>query len=53
MNITQNYVFILHKLPQSLRQLSETDDLDNDVDELLQEFEAKCQRPILHTVAFY
>ncbi|KAK2180474.1 hypothetical protein NP493_441g01027 [Ridgeia piscesae] len=33
--------------------LSETDDLDNDVDELLQEFEAKCQRPILHTVAFY
>ena len=39
--------------PSSVVQLSETDDLDNDVDELLQEFEAKCQRPILHTVAFH
>jgi len=33
--------------------LAETDDLDNDIDELLQEFESKCQRTILHTVVFY
>ncbi|XP_035233448.1 RNA polymerase II subunit A C-terminal domain phosphatase SSU72-like [Stegodyphus dumicola] len=33
--------------------MSESEDLDNDIDELLQEFETKAQRPILHTVQFY
>ncbi|KAG8231862.1 hypothetical protein J437_LFUL011767 [Ladona fulva] len=33
--------------------MAESDDLDNDVDELLQEFEAKCQRTVLHCVLFY
>jgi len=36
-----------------LQTLSESQDLDDDIDELLQEYEAKCNRPILHTVAFY
>ena len=34
-------------------QLSQSDDLDNDIDELLQEFESRCQRTILHTLLFY
>jgi RNA polymerase II subunit A C-terminal domain phosphatase SSU72 len=29
-----------------------SDDLDNDIDELLQDFESRCQRTILHTVIF-
>jgi len=33
-------------------QLSASDDIDNDIDELLQEFETRCHRTILHTVAF-
>ncbi|XP_052083335.1 RNA polymerase II subunit A C-terminal domain phosphatase SSU72-like [Mytilus californianus] len=33
--------------------LSESDDLDNDIDEILQDFEPRCQRTILHTVNFY
>lgn len=28
------------------------DDLDNDIDELLQEFELKADRALLHTIAF-
>lgn len=28
-------------------------DIDNEIDELLQDFEAKCSRPILHSVLFY
>lgn len=35
------------------QMMSESDDLDNDIDELLQEFEAKAQRIILHTIQFY
>jgi RNA polymerase II subunit A C-terminal domain phosphatase SSU72 len=27
-------------------------DLDNDIDELLQDFESKAERPLLHTIAF-
>ncbi|KAK7867482.1 hypothetical protein R5R35_004490 [Gryllus longicercus] len=34
-------------------KLSQSDDLDNDIDELLHDFEAKCERPILHCVLFY
>lgn len=33
--------------------LSESDDLDNDIDEILQYFEPRVQRTILHTVNFY
>nr|CAG4641226.1 EOG090X0E4R [Eulimnadia texana] len=33
--------------------LADSDDLDNDIDELLQDFEAKCQRSLLHCVLFY
>jgi len=33
--------------------LAQSDDLDNDIDELLQEVESACQRTILHTVVFY
>ncbi|KAL3862358.1 hypothetical protein ACJMK2_008330 [Sinanodonta woodiana] len=33
--------------------LTECEDMDDEVDEILQEFEHKCQRTILHTVCFY
>ncbi|RZF45365.1 hypothetical protein LSTR_LSTR002808 [Laodelphax striatellus] len=33
--------------------MSKSDDLDNDIDELLHDHESKCQRPILHCVLFY
>nr|CAG4652190.1 EOG090X0E4R [Triops cancriformis] len=36
-----------------VNMLVSSDDLDNDMDELLQDFEAKCQRPILHCLLFY
>jgi len=36
-----------------LQVLAESSDIDNDIDELLQEFEARCKRQILHTVVFY
>lgn len=34
-------------------QLYASDDLDNEVDEILQEFEHKVSRTVLHTVQFY
>lgn len=34
-------------------QLYASDDLDNEVDEILQDFEHKINRPILHTALFY
>jgi len=33
--------------------LAKSSDIDDDIDDLLQDFEAKCNRPILHTVVFY
>ena len=42
--------FLLHELVQSLTISS---DLDNEIDELLQDFESKCNRQILHSVLFY
>ncbi|KAF6024091.1 SSU72 [Bugula neritina] len=33
--------------------LHSSDDLDNEIDEILQEFESRCQRPVLHTTLFY
>ncbi|KPP67316.1 RNA polymerase II subunit A C-terminal domain phosphatase SSU72-like, partial [Scleropages formosus] len=34
-------------------QIQHTDDMENEMDELLQEFEEKSSRPFLHTVCFY
>ena len=42
--------FLFHELVQSLTLSS---DLDNEIDELLQDFESKCNRQILHSVLFY
>lgn len=36
-----------------LSQIQHTDDMENEIDELLQEFEDKSHRPFLHTVCFY
>ncbi|KAI4903947.1 hypothetical protein NFI96_016346, partial [Prochilodus magdalenae] len=33
--------------------IQHTDDMENEIDELLQEFEEKSSRPFLHTVCFY
>ncbi|XP_064610768.1 RNA polymerase II subunit A C-terminal domain phosphatase SSU72-like [Liolophura sinensis] len=33
--------------------LAACDDIDNDIDDILQEFEGRSHRPILHTVVFY
>lgn len=33
--------------------MASSDDLDNDIDELLNDFEANCQRSLLHCVLFY
>lgn len=41
--------FLLFEMAQLM---SQSEDLDNDIDELLQEFETKAERPILHTIAF-
>lgn len=40
-------------LPPPTLQIQETDDMENEIDELLQEFEEKSNRPFLHTVCFY
>ncbi len=42
--------FLLCELVQ---MLADAADLDDEIDELVQEFEARCKRPILHTVVFY
>lgn len=42
--------FLLCELVQ---MLAEAQDMDDEIDELVQVFEAKCKRPILHTVVFY
>ena len=42
--------FLMYEL---LQILMESSDIDNDIDEMLQDFEAKCNRPIFHTVVFY
>lgn len=40
------------KILELAQLLSQSEDLDNDIDELLQEFEAQSDRTILHTIAF-
>lgn len=34
-------------------KMAQSDDLDNDIDELLHDFESKCHRPILNCIMFY
>lgn len=34
-------------------QMTQSKDLDNDIDELLHEFEVRSQRPVFHCVLFY
>lgn len=41
--------FLIAKMAASL---AKADDLDNEIDELLQEFETDINRPLLHTIAF-
>ena len=36
-----------------VQMLADSSDLDDEIDELLQAFEAKSGRPVLHTVVFY
>ncbi|KAJ8320178.1 hypothetical protein KUTeg_001765 [Tegillarca granosa] len=36
-----------------ITMIQDSDDLDNDIDEILQEFETRAKRTILHTVSFY
>lgn len=33
--------------------MKEADDLENEIEDIIQEFEAKNSRTVLHTVAFY
>ena len=42
--------FLLCELAQLL---TSSDDLDNDIDDIIQEFEGRCEREVLHTVLFY
>lgn len=42
--------FLLCELAQ---HLSSSDDLDNEIDDIIQDFEHKCEREVLHTVLFY
>ena len=42
--------FLFHELMQ---RVSGSEDLDNEIDEILQDFEIKCKRSILHSVLFY
>lgn len=41
--------FLIFKMAQSL---ANSKDLDNDIDEMLQDFETSISRPLLHTIAF-
>jgi len=42
--------FLLCDLAQ---ELAISEDLDNDIEEIIQDFESKCQREVLHTILFY
>jgi hypothetical protein len=37
----------------TILQLQALDDVDNEIDDVLTNFESKCQRALLHTVMFY
>ncbi|XP_046670555.1 RNA polymerase II subunit A C-terminal domain phosphatase SSU72 [Homalodisca vitripennis] len=38
---------------EMVTHMAKSDDLDNDIDEMLQRYENKCQRQLLHCVLFY
>ena len=38
---------------QLMQMLDRSEDLDDEMDEILQEFESRCQRSVLHNVSFY
>ena len=38
---------------QKAQNMTSSDDLDNDIEDILQDFESKSSREILHTVLFY
>jgi RNA polymerase II subunit A C-terminal domain phosphatase SSU72 len=40
-------------LCELVEHLTCSDDLDNDIEDIIQEFEAKCEREVLHTILFY
>eukprot|EP00088_Acartia_fossae_P029349 TRINITY_DN3019_c0_g1_i1.p1 TRINITY_DN3019_c0_g1~~TRINITY_DN3019_c0_g1_i1.p1 ORF type:complete len:192 (-),score=59.93 TRINITY_DN3019_c0_g1_i1:498-1073(-) len=42
--------FLFHELSE---MLVASEDLDNEIDEMLQDFESKCNRSVLHSVLFY
>ncbi|CAF0733602.1 unnamed protein product [Brachionus calyciflorus] len=42
--------FILYELALMLQN---SEDMDNEIDEILQDYESKIKRPILHSIAFY
>ena len=42
--------FLFHELVQLF---AEADDLDDEIDEIIANFEDKCNRPILHAICFY
>lgn len=42
-HLVDNFIFL---------QLAQSEDLDNDIEEILHNYEEKCQRPILHSIIF-
>ena len=40
-------------LGELVKTMSNSEDLDDDIDDILQEFETKADREVLHTVLFY
>lgn len=46
-------IMFSHVLPLLPLQIEHTEDMENEIEELLQEFEEKSNRPFLHTVCFY
>lgn len=46
-------IMVLQALPLLTLQIEHTEDMENEIEELLQEFEEKSKRPFLHTVCFY
>lgn len=45
--------FLISDLSLHWFQISECEDLDNDIDDIILAFSKHCKRPILHTISFY
>ena len=63
---TINFIFFFHQIdnPEDATlgafllldlatKLEEAEDLDDEIDEIVHDFETKCDRSVLHTVVFY